>query len=323
MKIVNWNLPESIANIYWKQNVAQFWTEEEFKISKDLASWAALSPSEQDVYKKVLAGLTGLDTHQADDGMPLILLHTEDLRKKAVLSFMGMMEQVHAKSYSHIFTTLISSEETTKLLNEWAPNQPHLKRKAEIILSYYHRLFTPNPSPYDKYMAHVMSVFLESYLFYSGFYFPVYLAGQGKMTTSGEVIRKIIIDESIHGSFVGFVAQELRNELTEEARDKADVEMYRVLESLFANEVAYTHEIYDQIGIADDVINYVKYNANRALQNLGFPPYYEHSPINPIVENGINTDTKNHDFFSQKGDGYVIALNVEPLTDEDFKFPNL
>jgi ribonucleoside-diphosphate reductase beta chain len=168
-----------------------------------------------------------------------------------------------------------------------------------------------------------MSVFLESYLFYSGFYFPVYLAGQGKMTTSGEVIRKIIIDESIHGSFVGYAAQELRSLLTEEERDKADVEMYRVLESLFANEVEYTHEIYDAIGIADDVINYVKYNANRALQNLGFEPYFEHGPINPIVENGINTDTKNHDFFSQKGDGYVIALNVEPLTDDDFKFPNL
>jgi ribonucleoside-diphosphate reductase beta chain len=323
MKIVNWNLPESIANIYWKQNLKQFWTEEEFKISQDLSSWAALSPEEQKVYVSVLAGLTGLDTHQGADGMPLILLHTEDLRKKAVLSFMGTMEQIHAKSYSHIFTTLISSEYTSELLENWAPNQKHLIRKVDLIVGYYNRLFTPNPSTYDKYMAHVMSVFLESFLFYSGFYYPTYLAGQGKMTTSGEVIRKIIIDESIHGSFVGYAAQELRQELSEEEREQADIEMYRVLESLFANEVEYTHEIYDAIGIADDVINYVKYNANRALQNLGFKPYFEHSPINPIVENGINTDTKNHDFFSQKGDGYVIALNVEPLTDADFKFPNL
>ena len=48
-------------------------------------------------------------------------------------------------------------------------------------------------------MARVSSVFLETFLFYSGFYYPLYLAGQGKMTTSGEIIRKILLDESIHG----------------------------------------------------------------------------------------------------------------------------
>lgn len=323
MKVVNWDLPESIANIYWRQNLAQFWQETEFKIAKDLSSWDELTPDEKDVYKKVLAGLTGLDTHQADDGMPLILLHTEDLRKKAVLSFMGMMEQIHAKSYSHIFTTLMPSAETEELLNEWAPNQPHLKRKAEIITGYYHRLLKPNPTLKERYMAHVVSVFLESFLFYSGFYFPVYLAGQGRMTTSGEVIRKIIIDESIHGSYVGLLAQELRAEMSEADREEVYEEMYEVLEALYANEEEYTHEIYGKLGIAEDVLNYVRYNGNRALQNLGFEPYFDHGAINPIVENGINTDTKNHDFFSQKGDGYVIALKVESLTDEDFDFSNV
>lgn len=51
--------------------------------------------------------------------MPLIMLHTKDLRKKAVYSFMAMMEQIHAKSYSHIFTTLLPSSETNYLLDTW------------------------------------------------------------------------------------------------------------------------------------------------------------------------------------------------------------
>lgn len=43
--------------------------------------------------------------------------------------------------------------------------------------------------------------------------------------------------------------------------------------------------------------------------------------INPIVENGFRTHTKNHDFFSVKGNGYVKATNVEKkLRDEDFIF---
>ena len=34
----------------------------------------------------------------------------------------------------------------------------------------------------------------------------------------------------------------------------------------------------------------------------------------------MNTSTKNHDFFSVKGDGYVVSMNVESIEDEDFIF---
>ena len=93
-----------------------------------------------------------------------------------------------------------------------------------------------------------------------------------------------------------------------------------LLEELYANEEEYTRELYDKIGLTEDVMNYVTYNANKALANLGFEPYYEEKGFNPIIENALDTSTKNHDFFSVKGDGYVLALNVEPLRDEDFVF---
>ncbi|MBF0841986.1 MULTISPECIES: class 1b ribonucleoside-diphosphate reductase subunit beta [Mammaliicoccus] len=320
MKAVNWNTQEDMTNMFWRQNISQMWVETEFKVSKDIASWETLTEPEKNAFKKALAGLTGLDTHQADDGMPLIMMHTKDLRKKAVYSFMGMMEQIHAKSYSHIFTTLLPSSETNELLDTWVVEEPHLKYKSDIILSNYHKLWSKDASVYDQYMARVASVFLETFLFYSGFYYPLYLAGQGRMTTSGEIIRKILLDESIHGVFTGLDAQSLRNELTEDEQLKADKEMYRMLELLFKNEYEYTKMLYDEIGLTDDVMNYVAYNANKALANLGFEPYYEEKSFNPIIENALNTSTKNHDFFSVKGDGYVLALNVEPLTDEDFIF---
>ena len=320
MKAVNWNTQEDITNMFWRQNISQMWVETEFKVSKDIASWKTLSEAEKEAFKKALAGLTGLDTHQADDGMPLIMLHTTDLRKKAVYSFMGMMEQIHAKSYSHIFTTLLPSSETNYLLDQWVIEEPHLKFKSEKIVSTYHKLWGKEASIYDQYMARVSSVFLETFLFYSGFYFPLYLAGQGRMTTSGEIIRKILLDESIHGVFTGMDAQSLRNELSESEKQQADLEMYKLLDELYKNEVAYTHSLYDEVGISEDVLNYVRYNGNKALSNLGFEPYFEEREFNPIIENALDTSTKNHDFFSVKGDGYTLALNVEALRDEDFIF---
>ncbi|EZX23653.1 MULTISPECIES: class 1b ribonucleoside-diphosphate reductase subunit beta [Mammaliicoccus] len=320
MKAVNWNTQEDMTNMFWRQNISQMWVESEFKVSKDIASWETLTEPEKNAFKKALAGLTGLDTHQADDGMPLIMMHTKDLRKKAVYSFMGMMEQIHAKSYSHIFTTLLPSSETNELLDKWVVEEPHLKYKSEMIVGNYHKLWGKEASIYDQYMARVSSVFLETFLFYSGFYYPLYLAGQGRMTTSGEIIRKILLDESIHGVFTGLDAQSLKNELSQDEQIKADREMYRMLDLLYKNEYEYTKTLYDEIGLTNDVMNYVTYNANKALANLGFEPYYEEKAFNPIIENALNTSTKNHDFFSVKGDGYVLALNVEALKDEDFIF---
>lgn len=320
MIAVNWNKEDDMTMVFWRQNVAQMWVDGEFKVSKDLSSWSTLSDDEKDTFKKVLAGLTGLDTHQADDGMPLIQLHTKDLRKKAVYSFMGMMEQIHAKSYSHIFTTLLSSRETNYLLDEWVMDNEHLAYKSARIVSYYHKLFNQDASLYDQYMARVASVFLESFLFYSGFYYPLYLAGQGRMVTSGEIIRKILLDESIHGVFTGLDAQTLKNDMSVEEQDRAEKEMYELLKELYANEKAYTESLYDKLGLTEDVLNYVQYNANKALANLGYAPYFEEKGFNPIIENALDTTTKNHDFFSVKGDGYVLALNVEALTDDDFVF---
>ncbi|WP_314587417.1 class 1b ribonucleoside-diphosphate reductase subunit beta [Paenibacillus terrigena] len=316
MKAVNWNRPDDdFTAMFWNQNIMQFWTDEEIPLSDDKMSWVALKPAERDTYMKVLGGLTLLDTIQGGVGMPKILEHVDGLQRKAVLAFMGMMEQIHAKSYSSIFTTLANSEEIDQLF-KWVEDEPHLQKKAKLISGYYTSIVTPR----DLYMAMAASVLLESYLFYSGFFYPLYLAGQGKMTSSGEIIDLIIRDESIHGVYVGVLAQEVFAKLTAEEQEACTRELYDLLEQLQANEESYTDSIYTTIGLAADVKSFVRYNANKALMNLGLEPKFEEEEVNPIVLNGLSTKTKQHDFFSKKGNGYVRTTNVEPLRDEDFVF---
>lgn len=320
MRAVNWNKKEDdFSLMFWKQNIAQFWTEEEIAVSSDKNTWAQLSREEQVAYKRVLGGLTLLDTKQGGEGMPLVLVHLENLQAKSVLAFMGAMEEVHAKSYSHIFTTLATEEEIDDLF-EWVDNHPLLEKKAGIITRYYRRLLKPEVTKKELYMAMVASVFLESYLFYSGFFYPLYLAGQGKLTASGEIINLIIRDESIHGVFVGILAQQLFAELSAEDQQEVQKETQELLMELYEIEMAYTEEIYTSIGLVEDVNRFVRYNANKGLMNLGLEPKFEEEEINPIVLNGLRTDTKNHDFFSVKGNGYVKATNVEKLADDDFVF---
>ncbi|MES9681759.1 class 1b ribonucleoside-diphosphate reductase subunit beta [Gottfriedia acidiceleris] len=323
---VNWTRfnAEYIESIY-NQMRQQFWLENEIPVSKDKNVWDLLPKEQKEVYKKVLGGLTLLDTKQGGDGMPLIGLHLKDSQKKTLINFMATMEDIHAKSYSHIFMTLCEEEEVDAVF-EWVKENEFLQNKANIVTDYYYRLFKPDASPKEIYMALVASVFLESFLFYSGFFYPLFFAGQGMLTAAGEIIALILRDESIHGVTGGIFAQEIyENDLTEEEKKQVDEEAIELLELLYENELDYTADVYAPLGqdMIDEVNKFLRYNANKALMNLGLDQYFEDESINPIVQNGLQTKTKQHDFFSVKGNGYVKAINVEPVEDEDFVFEGL
>lgn len=318
---VNWNKSEDMYSLkLWEQNTQQFWLEKEIPVSDDKDDWDNLTEQERIVYQRVLAGLTLLDTRQGGNGMPLMTLHAPNDQQRAVFAFMGAMEEVHAKSYSHIFQTLMSKEQIDRVY-DWVHGNPFAQRKADLIIQRYNKIFSPVITNKDLYLAMVASVFLESFLFYSGFFFPVYLSGQGRMTASGEIIGLILRDEALHGAFTGVVAQEVFEKLSAEEQVEAEREVYELLEVLYQNEILYTDDLYTEIGLTEEVLVYIRYNANRALMNLGLDPYFDEEAVNPIVLNGIQTDTIQHDFFSTKGNGYVVATNVQPLKDNDFAFP--
>lgn len=312
-KAVNWNKEDdNFTQAFWEQNVKQFWLPEEISVSKDIKVWNELSSKEKELYKKVLAGLTLLDTKQGNNGIPSMMSLTDNLQRKAVLSFMGTMEEIHAKSYSSIFMTLLSNNEIDELF-KWIETEPTLQRKAELILKHYEN----TEDEENLYLSMVVSVFLESFLFYSGFFYPLYLAGQGKMIASGEIISLILRDESLHGKYIGLLSQEIYNSFDREGKSRLKNKMYEILCSLMENEIEYTKCIYKESILEEDVINFLQYNANRALENLGFEELYHIENINPIVLNGLSTETKNHDFFSTKGNGYQKGI-YEELEDEDF-----
>ncbi|MEC0695000.1 class 1b ribonucleoside-diphosphate reductase subunit beta [Bacillus atrophaeus] len=314
----NWSKHEDdFTQMFYNQNVKQFWLPEEIALNGDLLTWKYLGKNEQDTYMKVLAGLTLLDTEQGNTGMPIVADHVEGHQRKAVLNFMAMMENaVHAKSYSNIFMTLAPTETINEVF-EWVKQNKFLQKKAQIIVGLYQSI--KKNDEISLFKAMVASVYLESFLFYSGFYYPLYFYGQGKLMQSGEIINLILRDEAIHGVYIGLLAQEIYNKQPEEKKAELREFSIELLEQLYENELEYTEDLYDQVGLSHDVKKFIRYNANKALMNLGFDSYFEEEEINPIVLNGLNTKTKSHDFFSMKGNGYKKAT-VEPIKDDDFYF---
>lgn len=310
---VNWNRPSSeLANVFWKQQTKQYWLESEVAVSKDILKWKSFE--HQDTYRKVLGGLTLLDTIQTNIGMNQISEHITDLQEKAVLTLFGAMEAIHARSYSYIFTTLCSNQEIDEVF-EWVKSNPYLQYKASKISEQYQGIV----DQVTLWKAMFSSVLLESFLFYSGFFYPLYLAGQGMLKNSAEIISLILRDEALHGVAVGYFAQNVFKEFDENTQTELKLWGYQFLLDLYDNEMKYTEELYSDIGLSAEVKKYVRYNANKALMNVGFDKMFDDENIDPIVMNGIRTDSVTHDFFSQKGNSYTIA-KVKAITDETFRF---
>jgi len=311
---VNWNkLQDPIDLDVWNRLTANFWLPEKIALSNDLQSWAALTPEEKLLSQRVFTGLTMLDTIQATVGAVSLIQDARTMHEEAVLTNISFMESVHAKSYSSIFSTLCSTQEIDDAFR-WSEENPYLQKKADIVLGYYH-----GDDPLKRKIA---STLLESFLFYSGFYWPMYLSSRAKLTNTADLIRLIIRDEAVHGYYIGYKFQLAFNEESSKRQEELKAYAYDMLLELYENEVRYTADLYDGIGLTSDVKKFLHYNANKALMNLGFDPLFpkEETDVNPSILSSLSPNAdENHDFFSGSGSSYVMGKH-ESTEDDDWDF---
>lgn len=314
LQAVNWNDPNCkfYDNIYNKQ-AQQFWLPTEIPVSDDKECWSNLDAKTKEAYERILAGLTLLDTNQTS-GINKVAEKSENMFIQSLLALFGGFESIHARSYSTIFQTLCTTERINELFL-WVEQVGELQNKVHKIMKEYN----------DKdslYMSYVASLCLEGICFYSGFFLPLYLAGQGKMIHSGEIINLILRDEKLHTIACGRFAQDLMLNVDDATKDHYKKKALELISEIYNLEMEYTELIYGDLGLVEEVETYVQFNVNYALECLGFESMFniEEKDVNAIVLNGYSIETKTHDFFSTRGNGYVVATNVTKLTDEDFLF---
>ncbi|BES85828.1 ribonucleoside-diphosphate reductase subunit beta [Pectobacterium araliae] len=314
VQAINWNKIEDDKDLeVWNRLTSNFWLPEKVPLSNDIPSWSTLNAHERQLTIRVFTGLTLLDTIQNTLGAPTLMPDAVTPHEEAVLSNISFMEAVHARSYSSIFSTLCLTSEVDDAYR-WSEENPALQKKSDIILSHYRSD--------DPLMKKVASVFLESFLFYSGFYLPMYWSSRAKLTNTADLIRLIIRDEAVHGYYIGYKFQRGLAKADPARQQQVKNFAYDLLQDLYDNEVLYTQELYDGVGWTEDVKKFLHYNANKALMNLGYEALFPASmtDVNPAILSALSPNAdENHDFFSGSGSSYVIgkAVNTE---DEDWDF---
>ena len=314
LKAINWNRVQDEKDLeVWNRLTSNFWLPEKVPLSNDIPAWNTLTAQEQQLTIRVFTGLTLLDTIQNTVGAPTLMADAVTPHEEAVLSNIAFMEAVHAKSYSSIFSTLCSMKEIDEAYR-WSEENPYLNLKEDIILKYYEA-----DDPLKKKIA---SVVLESFLFYSGFYLPMYWSSRGKLTNTADLIRLIIRDEAVHGYYIGYKLQEGFKKLSSEEQEELKGFAYGLIMELYDNEIKYTEDLYDSVGLTEDVKTFLHYNANKALNNLGFEAMFPPNitKVSAEILSALSPGSEeNHDFFSGSGSSYVMG-KVEATDDEDWDF---
>jgi ribonucleoside-diphosphate reductase beta chain len=311
---VNWNKIEDPIDLdVWNRLTSNFWLPEKVPLSNDIQSWETLKPHEQLLTMRVFTGLTLLDTIQGTVGAASLIPDAITPHEEAVITNIAFMESVHAKSYSSVFSTLCSTDEIEQAFR-WSEENPYLQKKAEIVLSYYRGE--------DPLKRKVASTLLESFLFYSGFYLPMYWSSRAKLTNTADLIRLIIRDEAIHGYYIGYKFQQTFQKESAQRQEEIKGYAYDLLLELYENEIKYTADLYDELGLTADVKKFLHYNANKALMNLGFDALFpkDDCEVSAAILSALSPNAdENHDFFSGSGSSYVMGKH-EATTDDDWDF---
>jgi ribonucleoside-diphosphate reductase subunit M2 len=189
--------PIQAASIWkmYKKQVECFWRAEEVDLSKDLASWATLTPDEQYFIKMIIAFFAGSDGIVLEN-LGLRFMHEVQLSEaRAFYGFQIAMENIHSEMYSLLIDTYIKDASEKQMLFAAINNYPCIKKKADWALKWIH----------DKdasFATRLVAFACVEGIFFSGAFCSIFwLKKRGKMpglTFSNELISR---DEALHTEF--------------------------------------------------------------------------------------------------------------------------
>ncbi|MCQ9369260.1 class 1b ribonucleoside-diphosphate reductase subunit beta [Brevibacterium sp. 91QC2O2] len=314
LRPVNWNRVTDEKDLeVWNRLTANFWLPEKVPLSNDIPAWNRMDAQERTLTMRVFTGLTMLDTVQATVGEICQIQDARTEHEQAVYTNIAFMQSVHARSYSSVFSTLTSTPQIDAAYT-WAVDNDLLQTRCKKVLEHYYGD--------DPLKRKVSSTLLSSLLLYAGFYLPLHFSVHATLTNTADMIRLILRDKAVHGYYSGYKYQRGLETHPRAEQDAMRDFTYGLLDELYELELAYSGELYEPLGPMDDVAVFVRYNANKALMNLGYPARFapEDTQVNPEILAALAPGAdENHDFFSGSGSSYVIG-RAEDTADDDWEF---
>lgn len=248
----------------YQEALASFWTPHEINLDADKSDLKTkLTEGDKRVLLMVLAFFAEADGIVNMNLVSNFYLEVQSAEAKAFYAFQTAIEAVHAETYANMLHAYVDDEEERYRLLRAVRNIPCVGKKAKWALQYMDRSV---PFAEREFGFAIM----EGIFFSAAFCVIFYLKKRGLMPGLTLANSFISRDEGLHCRFACALFLKCANRPSQERIHQMMQEALVVEESFVRDAIPI-----DLIGLkADEMVEYVKYCADRLLKDVGYDPIW-------------------------------------------------
>jgi ribonucleoside-diphosphate reductase beta chain len=302
---------------FWKRQNKIHWLSAEAQMAEDVKDWhSKLTDDDKQLVTQIFRFFVQADIEVADAYSEHYIPRFKHIEVQMMLRIYSATECNHIDSYAYLIDTVGLPE------IEYSRFMDYKEMRDKNDFAYSQKSDTLHDL--IKTMA-IFSSFTEGLQLYASFCILLNFPRFNKMKGMGQIVSWVARDEALHCEGVLKLLLTLIEENQEVWTDKLKEEIVEACKVVIANEDAFIELAFKDLTIegitVKDVKDYIRYVANRRLQQLGLEPIYLDNFENPVkwMDDQLN-GVELVNFFEQKPTEYSKGALTGAWDDSAFAF---
>ena len=307
-KAINWNeIEDELDNATWERATSLFWLDNRIPIENDKPAFNRLSAEERQELNRSLIFLANLSTYQSLEAEEFIRHSERSQQEVAIVNNLQFTEMVNTKAYNTILYSFNEDEQEVASLFEWVDQHKLVVERLERVDTVYHSK--------NAIQKRFMATCVEGIMTYSQLAFLMKLWIQKDFTNLGEMVKMILLNESLHCDYLIHKVNLLLAGMDRASQISFQTWAVEMIEQILKTERKIIHELYVDADIQKLARNLVQREANRLLESIEVEERY---PVDREILSTLDrvlNRLRKHELLGQ-----MSTHRIEESHDDDYDF---
>ena len=307
-KAINWNeIEDELDNATWERATSLFWLDNRIPIENDKPAFNRLSAEEKQELNRSLIFLANLSTYQSLEAEEFIRHSERSQQEVAIVNNLQFTEMVNTKAYNTILYSFNEDEQEVASLFEWVDQHKLVVERIERVDTVYHSK--------NAIQKRFMATCVEGIMTYSQLAFLMKLWIQKGFTNLGEMVKMILLNESLHCDYLIHKVNLLLVRMDRAGQISFQTWAVEMIEQILKTERKIIHELYVDADIQKLARNLVQREANRLLESIGVEERY---PVDREILSTLDrvlNRLRKHELLGQ-----MSTHRIEESRNDDYDF---
>lgn len=302
------------------------WTVDEINFQRDLNDLDdKLSPAERHLVSRLVAFFATGDTIVSNNLVLNLYSHINSPEARMYLSRQLYEEALHIQLYLTLIDTYVPDEAERYEMFAAVHNIPSIKAKADFAFKWIDSIYELDEIRTEEdRRSFLMNLIcfascIEGLFFYGAFAYVYFLRSKGLLTGLADGTNWVFRDESMHMNFAFEVVNTIRFENPELFDRELEENIRHMIREAVEAESMFARDILGD-GIPGmslaETIEYLRYTADRRLEQLGYGP--EYGAKQPFGFMELQDVQVLSNFFERTVSSYQTGIKGDFSLDEDF-----